>query len=326
MNLTVNAPYIARNRRQARLTQIIGLALVLISLGLSIAMSSTELYWLVFVAYPTLIVGFPLWQAGRGRVRRWDVASKLPAVVRDEIQPGPKQQLYSYIEIGKTLLDHLLVTPEGLFVIELKGLTDDPKGRYPVGCRQVAGVDRWRQALPPLERLARLGESALGNPSADLTRKLAALKEWLAAKGLGETIPVYGLVVFREAATPLDIEACQYEVLHLNEIRSFLTLGQYFDETLRPLLGSDDRNRINAALRALLGLSPTPQVVKAVAPVRKLSPEARAEQERVAAIRAARVATPPVAAADAKTPARRAPGPPTPLDKPSAPGPRKGAG
>ena len=326
MNLTVNAPYLARNRRQARLTQTIGLLLVLLSLGLSIAMSSTELYWLVFVAYPTLIIGFPLWQAGRGRVRRWDVAAKLPAVVRDEIQPGPKQQLYSYLELGKTVLDHLLVTPDGLFVIELKGLTDDVKGRYPVGCRQVDSADRWRQALPPLERLARLGESALGNPSADLTRKIAALKAWLVEQGLGETIPVYGLVVFRESATPLDIEACQYEVLHLNEIRSFLTLGQYFDETLRPVLGSDDRNRINAALRGVLGLSPTPQVVKAATPVRKLSPEARAEQERVAAIRAARAAGPPTPPTDAKTPARRVPSNTAAANKPSAPGPRKGAG
>ncbi len=323
MNLTVNNTYLARNKRQARLMQTIGLALVLISLGLSLLMNTATNYWLVFIAYPTLIVGFPLWQAGRGRVRRAEVAGKIPAIIRDEIQPGPKQQLYSFVEIGKTLLDQLLVTSEGLFVIELKGMLDDPKGRFPVACRQVNGVDRWTQALPPLERLARLGESALGNPSADLTRNIAALKAWLAERGLGETIPVYGLVVFREAATPLDIEACRYEVLHLNELRSFLTLGQYFDETLRPLLGTDDRNRINGALRGLLGLPATVQAVKPAAPVRKLSPEAKAEQERVAAIRAARAAAAEPAGAkpaDRRTPTDSAAG------KSSAGGPRKGAG
>jgi hypothetical protein len=288
MNLTVDEAYLRAQRRRAGQVQALGYGLVILSLVLSVMMSTTTLLWVVLLAYPALIIGFPLSQAGRGRARRWKLASAMPALVRDAIQPGPKQQLYSYIPLGGERIDYLLLAPEGLFVIELKGITEDVKGRYPVRCQQVDGKDVWTQRLPIFERLARMGEAPLGNPSAALDAKIGALKVWLAGQGWGEEVPVYGLVVFREAGTPLEIEGCQYEVLHLDEIRTFLGMGHYFDQPLRPAIPTDERNRLNTALRAAMGLGPALPTPAVKAPTRKLSPAARAEQERVAAIRAAR--------------------------------------
>jgi hypothetical protein len=290
MNLTVDEAYLRAQRRRAGWVQAAGYGMVILSLVLSIMMSTTTLLWVVVLAYPLLIIGFPLSQAGRGRVRRWQLAAKMPALVRDAIQPGPKQQLYAYIPLGGDRPDYLLLAPEGLFVIELKGITEDEKGRYPVRCKQVGEKDVWSQRLPVFERLARMGEAPLGNPSAALDEKIGALKVWLAGHDWGEEVPVYGLVVFRVAGTPLEIENCKYEVLHLDEIRAFFSMGQYFDQPLRPTLPTDERNRLNTALRAALDLGPALPTPVVKTPTRKLSPAARAERERVAAIRAARAA------------------------------------
>jgi hypothetical protein len=310
VNLTVNEQYIKSRRRAATRMQAAGLLLTVLSFGLSLFMGVE--YWLVFIAYPALIVGFPLWQYGRGQSRRWQAETKLPPIVLDELRPTPRQQLYAFVPLGGTVLDYLLLSGEGLFVIELRGLTEDEKGRYPVQCRQVNGKDRWTQRLPIIERLARMGEPGLGNPSAALDGKIAALKTWLDTQSFARPIPVWGLVVFRQPGTILDIEECSYEVLHLNELRSFLNLGQYFDEDMRTnQLTSEDRNRLNAGLRGLMGLSATPAPPAPKAPARKLSPEARAEQERVREIRAARAATTANPSAG-KSAARRAAAPPAP--------------
>jgi hypothetical protein len=307
VNLSVNEQYIKSRRRAATRMQAAGLLLTVLSFGLSLFMGAE--YWLVFIAYPALIVGFPLWQYGRGQSRRWQAETKLPAIVLEELRPTPRQQLYAFVPVGGTVIDYLLLSGEGLFVIEMRGLTEDEKGRYPVQCRQVNGKDRWSQRLPIIERLARMGEPGLGNPSAALDSKIAALKTWLDSQGFARPIPVWGLVVFRQPTTVLDIEESTYEVLHLNELRSFLNLGQYFDEDMRAnQITSEDRNRVNAGVRGLMGLSATPAPPAAKTPARKLSPEARAEQERVREIRAARAAAANPAAG--KGAARRPAAPP----------------
>jgi hypothetical protein len=210
------------------------------------------------------------------------------------------------VPIGDVIIEHVLVGPEGLLVFEMRGLTEDKKGRYEVTCRQKNDQDRWSQRIPIIEQFIRMGEPKLGNPSAALDTKIAALKSWLAERNL-TAAPVRGVIVFRQGATPLNIEACSYEVLHLNEVHSFLSLGQYFDENMRlTVLSGDDRNRLNAALRGAMGVEAAAPV-PAKAPVRKLSPAAQAEQERVRAIRAARATGRGSA-------------------KPAPPGPRKGPG
>lgn len=333
MNFTLNTRYLAAQLKKATQLARAGLIMIVLTMGLSIAMfSNQDYYWLVFLAYPTLIIGFPLRQYGTGLARAWKVAGKVPELLAEEIRPTLKQHLFGFVPVGDQVIHDLLVSTEGLLVIEMRGLTETEKGTFEVTCRQKDGQDRWSQRLPILERFARLGEPRLGNPSLALDAKIAALKAWLAERGMTD-VPVRGVVVFRQSATPLNIEACTYEVLHLNELRSFLSLGQYFDEDMRTtVLPGDERNRIMAGIRGLLGVEGAPAPVaapKAKAPVRKLSPEARAEQQRVREIRAARAAEAAAAAAKQKPAPTRA-GRPADTGAPTAarPGPgspRKGA-
>jgi len=340
MNMTINEAYLKQKQRTARLLRIVGGLLVVASVVLSFLMTTNTL--LVLVAYPALFIGFPLWQYSGGQVRYWQAAAKLPPVVLEAVRPGPKHYLYCFVPIGPLVIDYLLVGPEGLLAIELKGVTDDVKGKYKVTCRPGQGPDLWRQllpflerlrprprsadhwlqALPFLEQLARMGEPSLGNPSLALDEKTAQLKAWVAEHvPTRAPVPVWGVVVFRQDATPLQIEEATYEVMHLEDLHAFLNLGQYFDEDMRAAtLPVEDRNRLNTAVRGLLGPEPvTPQPPAAKTPVRKLSPEARAEQERVKAIRAARAAAPAAAEIKRKTPAAGAV-PPLVAGKPAAPG------
>ena len=81
-----------------------------------------------------------------------------------------------------SVLDFVLVAPEGLYVIEMKGLTEGlvapnarggtpeyKTGGFQITAQQTPKGDRWTQRLPLLERLARMGEPGLGNPSRSLT-------------------------------------------------------------------------------------------------------------------------------------------------------------
>src|SRR5256885_821575 len=82
---------------------------------------------------------------------------------------------------------------------------------FAITCRETKSGDRWTQRLPWLERLARLGEPGLGNPSQAVERKVAKVNEWLAAQELGREVPVRGLVVFRNPKTQLNVEGSSVE-------------------------------------------------------------------------------------------------------------------
>ncbi len=332
MHMSVNEKYLKGRQRRAGWLQALGLGLVLVSFVLSLGLGVA--YWVVLLAYPALIVGFPMWQYGRGQVRYWKAMQAIPPVVQEEVRPGPKQHIFAFLPLGATVVDYVLVTAEGVFVISMRGVTEGlvaaargeteyKTGGFTITCRTTERGDRWTQRLPILERLARIGEVPLGNPSAAVQRDAERMREWLAANvPTRQPVPVWGLVVFRNPKTPLDIESSHVEVIHLNELHSFLAFGQYFEQNMNAVVPADDRNRITAAMQALLGpevAAPAAPVAKA--PARKLSPAARQEQARVRAIReqrAAAAASEAPADGAAKSGGRRARG--------STPGKRPGAG
>src|SRR3954454_5194702 len=126
MHTTINETYLKNKQQGASRRQMLGLGLVLVSFLLSLlpGLGFPDLYWLIFLAYPALIVGFPLWQRGRGEVRYWKAVRGMPLALLEEMRLTPKQHLYGFLPVEKRLLDFVLVAPEGLFVIEMKGVTE----------------------------------------------------------------------------------------------------------------------------------------------------------------------------------------------------------
>ena len=154
MNVFINEAYLKTQRANARRFQLYGILLVVASFIGSLMISTPGLEWFVLLSYPALIVGFPLWQVGRGRSRRWTEEAKLPAFVAAELKGvGVKHTLYSYVQLPSgPVIDYLVVGPDGFYVVEMK------TGGFPVTVTKVAGKDKWTQKLPFLERLARVGE------------------------------------------------------------------------------------------------------------------------------------------------------------------------
>lgn len=255
MNVFTNEAYLKQQKRRATLIQTAGLGAVLLSFILSFFYIETPI--LIFLAYPALLVGWPLWLWARGRSRYADQALKTAPLVSEEFKGlNNKYTLFHALVIDKVTFDHVLVSPDGILVIEMK------EGGALVTCRTTDKGDQWRSKAGPIDRLARFGEEPAGNPTVQLDAQIATLRAWLAAQGITRTpLPLAGVVAFRNPATPLDIQSSKYDVLRLNELKAYVLEGP--PEAKRTvLLPTDERNRIVAALRGLLPAAVEPEKEK----------------------------------------------------------------
>ena len=268
MNVFTNEAYLKQQKRRTMLIQTAGLGLVLLSFILRFFYISTPV--LIVLAYPALLVGWPVWLWARGRARYADLALKTAALVSEEFKGlNNKYTLFHALVIEKQTFDHVLVSPDGILIIEMK------EGGSLVTCRTTDKGDEWRMKPGLIDRLARFGEEPLGNPTVELDAQIATLRAWLGAQGITRSpLPVAGVVAFRHPATPLNIESSQYDVLRLNELKAYVLEGP--PEAKRTvLLPTDERNRVVAALRGLL---PAPVEKEAAKPGPSKRPEPGATQ------------------------------------------------
>jgi hypothetical protein len=216
------------------------------------------------VAYPALLIGFPIWSWGRGASRQWTNAAKTDDQVSAEFKGlNTKYTLFHHVVLDKLVLDHVLISPDGVLVMEIK------EGGGLVTCTTTDKGDRWGIKLGILERIARIGEGGLGNPTTTLDSKIAALRDWLTAQGATRSaLPVTGVVVFRNPLTPLSITSSKYDVLRLTELKEYVQQGPP-DEKRVVLLPTDDRNRVIAALRGLIPEPTEKEKAKAAAAVKR---------------------------------------------------------
>ena len=235
----------------AGIWQAAGMGLVILSFILSFFY--IQYAGLILVAYPALLVGFPLWNWARGAVRRWDNASKTVGEIDAELKGlNAKYTLFHFVDLGKQVPDAVLLSPDGILLVEMK------EGGGVVTCAGGKnGEPRWSQKIGILERLARFGEEPLGNPTAETAAKITALRTFLAGQSLDRpNLPIDGVVVFRDPRTALTVDdSGKYEVLRLNELKRYVQTGPP-DEKREVFLPTDERNRVAAALRALVPAEP----------------------------------------------------------------------
>jgi hypothetical protein len=246
MNVATNEAYLKGQKRRAFIIQAVGMGLVFLSFILSFVYIQEPA--LIFVAYPALLVGWPLWLWGRGASRRWATAAKVDDAVSAELKGlNSKYALFHQVTLGKTVLDHVLISPDGVLVVEMKeggGTIASKAGK--------AGEDHWSMKVGIIDRIARWGDELLGNPTLELDSKIAALRDWVAAQGvLPGPLPVTGVVAFYNPATALNIASSKYDVLRLPELKEYVLAGPTESKRV-VLLPTDERNRLIAALRGLL--------------------------------------------------------------------------
>ena len=258
MNVFTHEGPFAAEARKARRLWLAGLASIFISFVLSMLNGMHPA--LIFIAYPFLLLGLPLWTMGRAGQRRLKSSIRPDALLNGELKAlSDKYALHHYASFGGGVIDHLLITPAGLITM----VTSDVPG--PVTCRPVKDEDRWSSPSGFLDRITGL-KPAIGNPSREVSRQLELAADLLKQE-LGSEVPVKGLVVFTRNPD-LELEGCTHAAVPLSELRLAVKLLQeeMSDETADDggrarLLTSDQRRRLNSKLSPQIA----PVVPRAVA-------------------------------------------------------------
>src|SRR3954466_9582547 len=118
MNIYIHDDFVKAKERRAKRLQTFGMVLI----GTFVVFSFTHLLgtatYLIFLAYPFLLVGFPLWTMGRSAQRRLASAPRADTLLNAELKGlNNKYSLHHYIRYGDTWIHHLLITPSCLIVM-----------------------------------------------------------------------------------------------------------------------------------------------------------------------------------------------------------------
>jgi hypothetical protein len=268
MNIYIHQDYAKEQARRAGRLTTIGMILIVISFLVSFASFAGPNYqFLIFLAYPFLLIGFPIWQMGRSTQRRLASTPRADNLLNAELKGlNNKYSLHHYIKYGETWIHHLLVTPSGLVVM----YSSDATG--PVRCQGTDKVDRWKSPTNLMDRLTGL-KPPVGNPTQELLPAMAAAREILEKVGKPE-VPVKGVVLFTRNPD-VQIDGCSFQAIPMNEAKLEIRDLQHDMDTEREgdtgvakLLTSDDRRRLNSFLAPEVVTLPPAQVSAAKKPSR----------------------------------------------------------
>ncbi len=221
MNVFTHPGRFSDDARRARRFWLAGLASIFISLTLSMVSGLHPV--LIFLAYPFLLIGLPLWTMGRAGQRRLKTMPRPDLLLNAELKAlSDKYALHHYVPYEGGVFDHLLVTPAGLIAL----VTSDVPG--PVTCKPVNGSDRWSSPSSFLDRITGV-KPFIGNPSVRATAQVELASSLLKADTAD--VPVKGLVVFTQNPH-LELAGCTHAAVPLEELRLAVKLLQ--DEMTEP--------------------------------------------------------------------------------------------
>jgi hypothetical protein len=243
MNIYLHEGLLKELMARAKRLQTIGIVLIAVSFLLSLFSFNIDTTYLIFLAYPFLLVGFPLWTMGRANVRRLS-GPQADTVLNNELRGlNAKYSLHHYAQVGDMYIPHMLITPDGIITM----VTSDAVG--PVTCKGGPNGDRWRAPSNFLDRLTGL-KPPIGNPSLELQATVEAAKSLLQQIGKPDT-PVKALAVFTRNPE-IAVDECAFAAVPMNEVRGALADAQA-DLAEEPKKGvtaltTDERRKLDAAL------------------------------------------------------------------------------
>jgi hypothetical protein len=230
VQVTTNQRMITRRARLGRWANIIGF--VLLIGGFIISLQSTEYVW---VAYATLFGALILMNVAKANTLRFGGRPRVDEAITTNLKTlDHKHHLYHYVD--GLPVDHLLVSPFGLYVFET---------RPQIGRIRVEG-DKWRREGGIMRFLLAFSEGGLGKPSRDLQRGITGLREFLVER-LGEAavadVPIDGVVVFTHPRARLHVEEPVVPVVSAKELRPIIRRREG-----RARLSPDLIRRVSSAL------------------------------------------------------------------------------
>jgi hypothetical protein len=206
MRIVRNTEYIRKRKRISRIAALVGF-LLLASTFLLIFQPD-----LILIAYAVLFTGFIVFNFGMQQLGKWSRNPRNDEILDARLKPLPdaKYTLVHYVQVGKRVVEHVLVHPGGLLVLTSRELP----GKVSVKDR------RWRKQGVGFMRFFAMSGPQLGNPTADLESDVEALDAFAAEHGYD--IDIYGAVVFLNDRIEIEAEDPAYPALRADLLVPFV--------------------------------------------------------------------------------------------------------
>lgn len=205
MQVIAHSRLIKRRALWGRLANLAGISLLVG--GFVLSLQGQDYIWF---SYGALILALLLLNVSKAYTMKFGGRPRVDEGITNSLKAlDQKHQLYHYVE--GVPVDHLLVTPHGLYVFE---------GRPQFGRIEVRG-EKWKRA-GSLRWLMMFSEGGLGNPARDLRQGIEATRRFLAERVGDEAaaeIPIDGAVVFTSPRVVLDVQDATVPVVPARELR-----------------------------------------------------------------------------------------------------------
>jgi hypothetical protein len=159
-------------------------------------------------SWVAILVGTALYSLGQSQLRRWGPRNRQEEQLGQAIRAlDDRYKLYAFL--SSSLPDYILVSPAGVHALVI---------RPDAGMVTCLG-DSWSRSTG---RLGRLFGSGLGNPTADVQRQVKRIRGLLSREGVGDDVPVAGMVIFTNPGVRLRVEGCTAAVTRLKDLKDAL--------------------------------------------------------------------------------------------------------
>ncbi len=199
---------IARLGRIAKIANFVGLGALII--GFILAFTNLESFTnLVLYQLTALGVGWILSQIGIYLTHRYLTQPRPDEVLDDVVRKVAKNgRMYHFVLPAP----HVLLTPEGLIVFNLK---------YQGGQISVEG-GRWRQRGVGLRKF--FGQEGLGNPGREAETMVKALASFIRKNAPSvDEVPIGAMIVFTtKGVKNLDVKDSSIPAMHATKVKGFL--------------------------------------------------------------------------------------------------------
>ncbi len=228
MEVVVNQPFLSKRGKLGRWAMLVGLAALFVGLFLASQQN-------LLLSYAFLLIGLVGSSVGSYMANRYVREPRADQHLAKALESLDRRYvLYSYFLPS----EQVLFSHHGFTVLEVRnqeGLIRYANGRW----QHKAGLRKLMQIF---------GEPSLGQPDRDLGQEMRWVREWLVKTGLGEDIPVNGVIVFTHPRAELDIQGLEYPYATLENLPEVLrtSLADH------PPLPTSRRNEIRSRLDELV--------------------------------------------------------------------------
>lgn len=252
MNIFTNEAFFVQQIQAARRRQALAISLIavyfvfsIMSLTLPSSTLGSVYIWFAPISFISLLIGFPLWRTNSNKLKRLRATPRADQLLNNELKGlSNKYSLHHYVPASGGIIKHLLVTPNGLIVME----TRDEVG--PVQCKGTDRGDQWTFPGGLLVRLAS-DKSVSNNPSQDLEVAMSKADSLLTAIGKPQ-VSISGFIVFTRQ-DDIELNECSRRAIPLNETKALVKAivaesdnDPEVSSDVSQLLTSEDRRRFVA--------------------------------------------------------------------------------